>query len=66
MLKKFSMPEDSSLGSALLRYVVNACFSGCAIEYSELQIRGGIEDNSKIIFLISQNICCHPSLGQSQ
>ena len=27
----------------------------------ELQIRGGIEDNSKIIVLISQqNICCTP------
>ena len=30
---------------------------------SELQITEGIEDNSKIIFLISQqNICCDPSL----
>ena len=29
---------------------------------SELQIKGGIEDNSKINFLISQqNICCNPS-----
>ena len=26
----------------------------------ELQIRGGIEDNSKIIFL-NENICCDPS-----
>ena len=40
----------------------------------ELLIRGGIEDNSKIIFLISQkkkkqkknNICCDPSLEPSQ
>ena len=31
---------------------------------SELQIKGGIDDNSKIIFLISQNenLCCDPSL----
>ena len=29
----------------------------------ELQIKGGIEENSKIIFHISQqNICCDPSL----
>ena len=29
---------------------------------AELQIRGCIEDNSKIIFLISkQNICCDPT-----
>ena len=28
--------------------------------YPELQIRGGIEDNSQIIFLISQKICCDP------
>ena len=27
----------------------------------ELQIRGGIEDNSKIIFLIS-HVCCDPSI----
>ena len=26
--------------------------------YPELQIRRGIEDNSKIIFLISQHCCC--------
>ena len=27
--------------------------------HSELQIRGGIEDNSKVIFLIlNENICC--------
>ena len=31
----------------------------------ELKIRGGIEDDSKIIFLISQNICCDPSLELS-
>ena len=30
--------------------------------FSELRIRGGIEDNLKIIFLMShQNICCDPS-----
>ena len=37
---------------------------------SELQIRGDIEDSSKIIFLISQIdneiICCDPSLELSQ
>ena len=34
---------------------------------TELQTRGGIEDNSKIIFLIShKNICCDSSLEQSQ
>ena len=33
----------------------------------ELQIRGGIEDNSKIIFLfLNKNICCDPSLEPSQ
>ena len=32
----------------------------------ELQIRGGMENNSKIIFLISQgNICCEASLELS-
>ena len=32
------------------------------------QIRGGIEDNSKIIFsfFCSENICCDPSLEPSQ
>ena len=31
--------------------------------YPEFQIRGGTEDNLKIIFLISYgNICCDPSL----
>ena len=33
--------------------------------YSKLQIRGGIEDNSRIIFLINKNICCNPSLEPS-
>ena len=34
---------------------------------AELQIRGGIEDKSKIIFLISQrkHISCDPSLEPS-
>ena len=32
---------------------------------TELHIRGGNEDNSKIFFLISQRkICCDPSLQQ--
>ena len=34
---------------------------------SELQIRGDIEENSKIIFLfLNENICCDPSLEPSQ
>ena len=34
---------------------------------TELQLRGGIEDNSKIKFLLlSENICCDPSLEPSQ
>ena len=33
------------------------------IDNSELQIRGDIEDNSKIFFLfLNENICCDPSL----
>ena len=33
---------------------------------SKLQIRGGIHDNSKIIFLfLEENICCDPSLEPS-
>ena len=33
---------------------------------SELQIRGGIGDNSKIIFLfLNENTCCDPSLEPS-
>ena len=36
-------------------------------ELSELQIRGAIYDNSKIIFLfLNENICCDPSLEPSQ
>ena len=32
---------------------------------SELQIRGGIDDNSKIFFLfLNENIYCHPSLNR--
>ena len=34
---------------------------------SELQIRGEIEDNSKIIVLfLNKNICCDPSLEPSR
>ena len=33
---------------------------------AELKIRGGSEDNSKIIFLINENICCDPTLELSQ
>ena len=34
------------------------------VKYTELQIRGGIQDNSEIIFLVflNENICCDPSL----
>ena len=32
---------------------------------TELHIRGGIEDNSKIMFLIKENRCCDPSLEPS-
>ena len=33
----------------------------------ELQITGGIEDNSKIFFLfLNKNICCDPTLEPSQ
>ena len=34
---------------------------------AKLQIRGGIEDNSKIIILfLNENICCDPSLEPSR
>ena len=33
---------------------------------AELQIREGIEDKSKIIFISHQNICCDSSLEPSQ
>ena len=34
---------------------------------TKLQVRGCIEDNSKIIFLfLNENICCDPSLKLSQ
>ena len=37
------------------------------VKKSELQIKEDIEDNSKIVFLISQrNVCCVPSLEPSQ
>ena len=37
------------------------------IRRSELQIRGGIENNLKIIVLfINENICCDPSLEPSR
>ena len=37
------------------------------VTLSELQITGGTEDNSKIIFLfLNENICCDPSLEPSQ
>ena len=35
--------------------------------WTELQIKGGTEDNSKIIFLfLNENICCDPSLEPSR
>ena len=34
---------------------------------SELLLRGGIEDNLKLIFLIlNKNVCCDPSLELSR
>ena len=52
--------------------VVISLYSGDLVNYRKypitvLQIRGGIKDNSKIIFLIpQQNICCDPLLEPSQ
>ena len=43
-----------------------ANYGGCSHQDSELQIRGGIEDNSRIIFLINEKICCDPSLESSR
>ena len=43
------------------------CISHACILFPELQIRRGVEDNSKIIFLISGwNICCDSSLELSE
>ena len=40
---------------------------GQTVIRSDLQIRGGIEDNSKILFLfLNENIRCDPSLEPSQ
>ena len=33
---------------------------------AEVQIRGGIEDNTKIILFLNENVCCDPSLEPSQ
>ena len=33
--------------------------------FSELQIRGGIEDNSNFFLFHNENICCDPSLEPS-
>ena len=43
--------EPSELGLQSLQFYMHF-FN--ALNYSELQIRGGIHDNSRIIFLISQ------------
>ena len=46
-----------------------ACFpSQCSSsKMAELQVKGGNEDNSKLIFLyFNKNICCDPSLEPSQ
>ena len=57
-----------------------AMYSGCTVSrvlcifdrlircISELQIRGGFEDNSKIFFLflfVNKNLCCDPILESS-
>ena len=37
------------------------------IQFTELEIRGHAEDNSKIIFLFhKENVCCDPLLEPSQ
>ena len=72
MLKKF--PSIISCGTTFH----SECTLGSERQFqhwAELQIRGGIGDNSKIIFLVSQqkfflflnkNTCCDPSLERSQ
>ena len=41
--------------------------SSPVLEYTELQIRRGTENNSKVIFLfLNKNICCDPSLEPSR
>ena len=51
-------------GTLRFNFFIHTCFVDI---YTELQIRGGTEDNSKIIFLfLNENICCDPSLELSQ
>ena len=46
---------------------VGTLIINCYRLYSELQIRGGIDDNLKVFFLfLNENICCDPSLEPSQ
>ena len=37
------------------------CYKNHVGMQPQLKVIGGIEDNSKIIFLIPENICCDPS-----
>ena len=44
---------------------IRSLCGGCLYLIPELQIREGIEDNSKITFLMS-HLCCDPSLELSR
>ena len=51
----------------ILGVIILLCNNPVTPLISELQIRGGIEDNSRIIFnFLNENICCDPSLEPSQ
>ena len=43
------------------------CLEQILLSMTNLQIKGGIEDNSKIFFFLflNENICCDPSLEPS-
>ena len=51
----------------LLRYLLdNMKTEEIKVIHPELQVTGGIEINSKIIFLfLNKNVCCDPSLEPS-
>ena len=50
-----------------LYYLLIQLYHLDAYLHSQLQIRGDIEDNSKILFLfLDENVCCDPSLEPSQ
>ena len=60
----------SSQYSQCHRIILTVGFRSSSVirqDFSELQIRGGYEDNSKIISLfINENLCCDPSLELSR